>query len=97
VAPLLVDLYVAVADDAAGRRAFALAREARLAGLNAQLELSGRALRRQLTKADRLGARYVAIVAGKDPTSLREMDSGEQRELDFASVIPTILRGARLA
>ena len=96
VSPLLVDLYVAVADDAAGRRGFQLARDARRAGLNAQLELSGRALRRQLAQADRLGARYVAIVAERDPTALREMDSGEQRELDFASVIPTILRGGRL-
>ena len=96
VSPLLVDLYVAVADDAAGRRGFQLARDARRAGLNAQLELSRRALRRQLTQADRLGARYVAIVAEHDPTALREMDSGEQRELELASVIPTILRGARL-
>ena len=96
VSPLLVDLYVAVAGDAAGRRAFQLAREARRAGLGAQLELSGRALRRQLTQADRLGARYVAIVAEHDPTSLRQMDSGEQLELDFTSVIPTILRGGRL-
>ncbi len=96
VAPPLVDLYVALADPTAARRAFGLAREARRAGLNAQLELAGRALRRQLTQADRLGARYVAIVAEKDPTSLKQMDSGEQRELELAGVIPAILRGTGL-
>ena len=96
VQPMLVDLYVALADDAAAERAFKLASEARRAGLAAHLELSGRALRRQLTQADRLGARYVAILAGSDPTSLKEMDTGEQRELEFEGVIPTILRGSRL-
>lgn len=97
VAPLLVDLYVAMADGAGGERGFQLAREARRAGLNAHLELSRRALRRQLSQADRLGARYVAIVAGQDPTSLKEMDGGEQLELDIGQVIPTILRGSRLS
>ncbi len=97
VAPLLVDLYVALADERAAGRAFLLAREARRAGLSAQLELSGRALRRQLTQADRLGARYVAIVGEADPTSLKEMASSEQQELELASVIPTILRRSRLS
>jgi len=97
VAPMLVDLYVAMADEPAARRAFLLAREARRAGLKAQLDPSRRALRRQLTQADRIGARYVAIVGESDPTPLREMESGQQQELDLASVIPAILRGSRLS
>ena len=36
--------------------------EARRAGLSAQLELTGRSLKGQLKQADRLGARYVALV-----------------------------------
>jgi histidyl-tRNA synthetase len=92
----LVDLFVALADPQAGRAAFALTREARRAGLQAQLELAGRALRTQLRHADRIGARYVAIVGGAE-TSLKEMESGEQRELAAADVIPTILRGSRLS
>jgi histidyl-tRNA synthetase len=93
---MLVDLYVALGDEGAAMRGFVLAAEARRAGLRAQLELSRRALRRQLTQADRIGARYVAIVSESGPTALRQMDSGEQRELDLANVIPTILRGSRL-
>jgi histidyl-tRNA synthetase len=97
VAPPLVDLYVALTDDGAVPHAFQLARDARRAGLSAHLELSRRALRRQLTQADRVGARYVAIVGDADQAALKEMESGEQRELKLTDVIPSILRGSRLA
>jgi histidyl-tRNA synthetase len=94
---MLLDLYVAVAKPDASARAFQLAREARRAGLSAQLELASRSLKGQLKQADRLGARYVAIVGDESEASLKEMDSGEQRELATADVIPTILRGSRLS
>jgi histidyl-tRNA synthetase len=95
IAPNLVDLYVAVAEAGRRRVAFELAHDARRAGLNAQLELAGRSLKGQFRQADRLGARYVAIF--DEHVTLREMDSGEQRELEPAEVIPTILRGSRLS
>ena len=79
-----------------GATAFSLARDARRAGLNAQLELAGRSLRGQLKHADRIRARYVAIV-GEEGTSLKNMESGEQLELSPNEVIPTILRGSRLS
>lgn len=97
VAPVLVDLYVAIGTDEGTAVAFQLAREARRAGLSAQLNLLPRALRRQLGHADRLGARYVAIVGDNGGASLKEMESGEQRELTTAEVIPAILRGSRLS
>jgi histidyl-tRNA synthetase len=99
VAPDLVDLYVARAHRAprADEVAFELALQARRAGLEAQLELAGRSVKGQLKHADRLGARYVAIVAENGHASLRDMQSGEQRELELQNVIPTILRGSRLA
>jgi histidyl-tRNA synthetase len=97
-APDLVDLFVARAavENGADRTAFELAREARRAGLAAQLELTGRSLKGQLKQADRIGARYVAIVADSEHASLKDMESGEQRELQPQDVIPTILRGSRL-
>ena len=97
VAPLLVDLFVAVTDRGAIESAFDLAREARRAGINAQLNLTSRALRRQLAYADRIGARYVAIVGAEGQASLKQMESGEQSELATGDVIPTILRGSRLS
>jgi histidyl-tRNA synthetase len=95
IAPDLVNLFVAIAPDGDHRAAFALATDARRAGLAAQLELAGRSLKGQLRQADRIGARYVAIIG--DPTTLKEMESGEQRELPLETIIPTILRGSRLA
>jgi histidyl-tRNA synthetase len=92
----LVDLFIALPEADGVRGAFTLAREARRAGLQAQLELAGRSLRGQLRHADRIGARYVAIV-GEEGTSLKNMESGEQREMSPHDVIPTILRGSRLA
>ncbi len=94
--PPITDLYVAIADEPARPAAFQLAREARRAGLAAQLELSRRSVRRQLAHADRIGARYVAIVSDGSSTNLKEMDSGDQLELPSGDVIPTILRGSRL-
>jgi histidyl-tRNA synthetase len=98
-APELVDLFVALAQPDGARIAFELSREARRAGLRAQLELAGRSLKGQLKHADRIGARYVAIVGdgGNGPVSLRDMESGEQRDTSPNNVIPTILRGSRLS
>jgi histidyl-tRNA synthetase len=94
VAPRLVDLFVALAPGADHRVAFGLATAARRAGLAAELELAGRSLKGQLRQADRVGARYVAIIG--DPITLKEMESGAQREIELESIIPTILRGSRL-
>jgi histidyl-tRNA synthetase len=94
----LVDLFVALArtgtDEA--QRGFELTREARRAGLQAQLELTGRSLKGQLKHADRLGARFVAIVGENGVATLRDMRSGEQRDTELENVIPSILRAERL-
>jgi histidyl-tRNA synthetase len=99
VAPVPVDLFVALAADGEERTkaAFELTREARRAGLQAQLELTGRSLKGQLRHADRLKARYVAIVEAPATASLKNMESGEQAETPLDNVIPTILRGSRLS
>ncbi len=99
-APDPVDLLVVRGDresEAVATQAFELAREARRAGLAAQLELTGRSLKSALKHADRLAARYVAIVNAAEQTSLKDMESGEQDELSTGAVIPAILRGSRLA
>jgi histidyl-tRNA synthetase len=94
IAPDSVDLYVVAAGEPTDV-AFGLASEARRAGLAAQLELTGRSVKAALKHADRIKARYVAIVGAE--VGLKEMDSGEQIDLPTASdVIPTILRGHRL-
>ena len=97
-APDPVDLYVALPGPSGARAGFELAHEARRAGLRAQQELAGRSLKGQLKQADRIRARYVAIVGGGPAAvTLKDMESGEQRDLELAAVIPTILRGSRLS
>ena len=92
VAPPPVDLYVAFADDAQRAAALKLAGEARRAGLRAQMELAGRSLKGQFKQADRVGARFVAVLGGGD-TELKDMESGEQRTVAGESVVREVLRG----
>jgi histidyl-tRNA synthetase len=91
-APPPVELYVAYVGEARRPGAFALALTARRAGLNAQLELAGRSLKGQLKQADRLGARWVALL-DDDGAALKDMESGEQRPVELDSVVREVLRG----
>jgi histidyl-tRNA synthetase len=86
-----VDLYVAYAKDEYRPIALRIATEARRADLLAQSELAGRSLKGQLKQADRLRARYVAIL-GDEGAQLKEMESGEQRELPVDAVVAAVLR-----
>jgi histidyl-tRNA synthetase len=87
----VTDLYVAHEDR--GIDAFALAAEARAAGLAVQQELGGRSLKGQLKQADRAGSRYVAIV-GADGIQLRDMDSGEQEAVESAAAaVARVIKG----
>jgi histidyl-tRNA synthetase len=95
-----VDLYVAITDfrehgGASGVKAsaFEVLSEARLAGLTAQMEMGGRSLKGQLTRADRVGARFVAIV-GEGETLLKDMQTGTQEKLDTDKVVHAALRGS---
>jgi len=91
VGPPPVDLYVAFEHPAQRAAAFAVVDEARRARLNAQVELAGRSRKGQLKHADRLGARYVAIV-GDDMTMLKDMQAGEQRDVAANEVVARVLR-----
>jgi len=86
------DLYVAGTSVAA----FALAAEARSAGLNVQLELAGRSRKGQLKQADRSGARHVAILTEDEGTILKDLESGEQEELATGAVVARVLRGRHI-
>ena len=59
-----------------------------------QQELAGRSLKGQLKQADRIGARYVAIL-GDEGIALKDMESGEQETVESAAaaVAPRALKG----
>jgi histidyl-tRNA synthetase len=71
-----------VAGDSSRERALALVTELRRAGLAADLDLGGRAIKGQMKQADRAGARYALILEEGGSPVLRDMRSGEQREID---------------
>jgi histidyl-tRNA synthetase len=79
-----LDLYVAF--EHARADAFAVLADARTAGLAAQMELAGRSLKGQLKQAERLGARFVAVVEGES-VRLRDLRAGTEETLPRAAVV----------
>ncbi|MGA2471055.1 MAG: histidine--tRNA ligase [Solirubrobacteraceae bacterium] len=82
-----LDLYVA--HEGARVDAFELTREARAAGLRAEMELAGRSLKGQLKHAERLNARYVAILQ-PDSARLRDREAGTERAIARDDVVSQV-------
>lgn len=86
-APLL---YLAWLGEQARRWTFTLAHRLRRRGLRVDLEGEARSLKRQMRRADKLGARAVLIVGPDEMTKgkalLRHMVTKEQTEVDFTAV-----------
>jgi histidyl-tRNA synthetase len=80
------DVFVA-AGDGERERALALATQLRHAGLRAELDLANRGLKGQMRHADRLGAGAAVILEEGGGILLRDMRSGEQREIDVESLV----------
>ena len=63
------------------------------------MELAGRSLKNQLGHAERLGARYVAVVgggeqgAGTGETTLKDTQARTQEQLPTETVVHAVLRG----
>ena len=71
----------------------ALAVELRHAGLAAEVDLGGRALKGQLKHANRIGARQLVILEADGTAQLRDMDSGEQRPVDPGNLVDEMTGG----
>jgi len=91
----VVDLFLAYAGEQHRAAGFQIAHEARRAGLGAQLELAGRSLKGQLKQADRIGARFVAIL-GEEGATVKDMESGSQEVVEPGAVVHHVLRGRTL-
>jgi histidyl-tRNA synthetase len=79
-----------VADQVGRQRALALVTELRRAGIAADLDLADRSAKGQMKQADRVGARYALILSGDAKANLRDMSSGEEREIDPATLVETL-------
>jgi histidyl-tRNA synthetase len=80
------------APDGQRERALALVTELRHAGLRAELDLADRGLKGQMRQADRLGAAHAVILGVDGGAQLRDMSSGEQREIELARVVEELAR-----
>lgn len=85
--PRSCDVYVAAMGDEARLKGFALAFALRGAGLRAECDHVGRSFKAQFKYADKLGARYVAVL-GEDELSsncvkLKNMATGEERQVSL--------------
>jgi histidyl-tRNA synthetase len=82
-----LDLFIA--HDGARVAAFATLQLARRAGLAAQMELAGRTLKGQLKHADRLGARFVAVIDG-DAARLRDVRGGSEETVALTAIVDRV-------
>lgn len=80
-----LDAFVVAAERR--ERAFALVTELRAAGLGADLDLAERSFKGQMKQADRSGARVAVILEADGAVKLRDMASGEQREVAIDAVV----------
>ena len=89
----ICDLYVA----GTGVPAFALAAEARRAGLNVQLELAGRSRKGQRKQAARVNADFVALVEDDGSIALQDVVNGASDAVPGATAaVAHILKGRHL-
>ena len=85
------DVFVAVVDPELRTRAVVLVNELRKKGLSAELDLVGRSLKGQLKQADRSGATWTLILEPEGSAQLKQMQSGEQRQIESSAAIEEIL------
>jgi histidyl-tRNA synthetase len=85
-----LDCYVVPLSDEERDLAVRLVRALRDAGLAADMPYAGRALKANLKAADKLGARFAALIGEKErdagTATLREMTSGEQETVPLDAV-----------
>ena len=83
------DVFVAAADGQR-ERALTIVTELRRTGLRAELDLAGRGMKGQMKQADRVGARHAVILDKDGAAALRDMRTGDQREVDPSRVAEEI-------
>ncbi|ASJ16012.1 histidine--tRNA ligase [Thermococcus chitonophagus] len=92
------DVYVVPVGDTK-REAISIASRLRREGIKAEVELMGRKLRKALDYANRIKAKATIIVGRKDlergVVTIRDMESGEQREVKVEEVVGEVKRFLR--
>ncbi len=89
-APSPIQVYVVGIGEDAGREALRLVTSLRGAGIPADLDLAGRAMKGQMKDASRSGARWAVILGEEEMVSgeatVKDMQSGEQVKVPFDEI-----------
>ncbi|MHA7964071.1 histidine--tRNA ligase [Paenibacillus sp. CAU 1782] len=94
-----LDVYVVALGEAADREATRLVYELRGRGIRVERDYGGRKMKAQLKSADRLEARYTAILGDDElnagVVALKEMATGEQKPVLIPSLAEVLLEGLK--
>lgn len=94
--PPVAEVFVAKVDDSVTAPAFELVSALRDAGLAAEMDHQGRSLKSQFKQADRLGAKFVAIVGPEEiaagEVKLRDMGTKEESRVSIGDVAGDLRR-----
>ena len=89
-----VDVYVVALGERAQEEAFKLVMDLRDAGLNAAVDYAGRSMKAQMKQANKLNARYAAIMGDDELADgvvvLRDMAGSEQEKLPVNKLVDKI-------
>ena len=84
-------VYIAGMDAECRQKAFALASELRLNGINAEIDLMERSVKAQFKYADKTGAKYVAVIGGNElaegKANVKCMANGESETVLFSDMV----------
>lgn len=94
-APKTLDMYLVALGEAAEKEITRLLYQLRCQGVTAEKDYGGRKMKAQMKSADRLNARYVAILGDDElergVITLKSMGTGEQEVLDLENFIEKFL------
>ncbi len=84
-------VYLAGMDTACRNKAFALAIELRKAGIFAEIDHMERSIKAQFKYADKIGAKYVAVIGGNELEqgimNVKDMSNGNSESVAFSAVV----------
>lgn len=91
------DLFIAALGEAAARQAFIWLHQLQRAGLQADMDFSGKSLKAQMRRADKLGSRFTLVLGDDELASgqaqLKRMADGQQSPIELDQ-LTTQLRAA---
>ncbi len=93
-APVPIDVYVVAVDDDTRLYAFRLLELLRKAGVAADADFEGRSLKAQMRSANRMKARFVAVVGpdekAENKVSVKKMSDGTEASVTFDDIVTHI-------